>query len=322
MLVTSSIKHQPISGEQYEALQAAFGERLQTQVLLARFMVSRVGGPADALITVETVEELSETVERLWTLGVPFVILGGGSNVLVSDTGIHKLVIVNRARQVVFDQFSEPPSVWAGSGTNFGLVARQAASRSLAGLEWAAGIPGTVGGAVFGNAGAHGSDVADCLLVAEILHREKGRITWSVDQFEYSYRSSLLKREPVGAVILSAQFRLENSTPILVQARLDEYGVYRRRTQPPGASMGSMFKNPPGDYAGRLIENAGLKGMRIGDAEISHLHANFFVNQGEASAADIYALIQLARRTVADEYGVELELEIELIGDWAEINEQ
>ena len=321
MFVTNPTKHRPISREQYEALQAAYGECLQRQVLLARYTASRVGGPADALIIVETVEELAETVGRLWSLEVPFVILGGGSNVLVSDTGIRKLVIINRVRQVVFDQVSEPPSVWAGSGTNFGLLARQAASRGLTGLEWAAGIPGTVGGALFGNAGAHGSDVAGCLLMAEILHQELGRVNWSVDQFEYSYRSSKLKKESVESVVLSAQFRLKSSTPESAQAKIDEFSAYRRRTQPPGASMGSMFKNPPGDYAGRLIESAGLKGKRIGDAEISDLHANFFVNRGEASAADIYALIQQARSAVVEKFSVELELEIELIGDGFEADE-
>jgi UDP-N-acetylmuramate dehydrogenase len=248
------------------------------------------------------------------------VIVGGGSNILVSDSGIRELVIINRARQVAFDQISDPPTVWAGSGTNFGLVARQAASRGLSGLEWAAGIPGTVGGAVFGNAGAHGYDVAGNLLVAEILHREYGRANWSVDQFEFDYRSSLLKRDRIDSVILSARFKLENCEPKTAQARMDEYGAYRRRTQPPGASMGSMFKNPPGNYAGRLIEATGLKGTRIGDAQISDLHANFFINHGEASAADIYALIQLARKQVEDEFGVELELEIELIGDWFQTN--
>jgi UDP-N-acetylmuramate dehydrogenase len=205
--------------------------------------------------------------------------------------------------------------VWAEAGVNFGALARHAAQRGLAGLEWAAGIPGTVGGAVVGNAGAHGSDMAGCLVVAEILHRQ-GQEHWPVERFAYGYRSSIIKRGAEEAIVLNATLRLERSTPQAVQERMDTYVAHRRRTQPPGASMGSMFKNPPGDYAGRLIEAAGLKGARIGEAEISRLHANFFVNLGQAKAADISQLIRLARREVAEKFGVELELEIEMVGDW------
>ena len=286
---------------------------------LARYTAARVGGPADWLLEVHSVNELVEAACQLWKHGIPFVVLGGGSNVLVSDAGVRKVVVLNRARQVRIDEDQDPPVVRAESGANFGLVARQAAQRGLAGLEWAAGIPGTLGGAVVGNAGAHGGDVAGCLAVADIL-QQKGqqcqRVSWAVEQFSYRYRSSLLKRSPGEAVVLNAELRLSRSTPEAVQARLDELVDYRRRTQPPGASMGSMFKNPPGDYAGRLIEAAGLKGARLGDAEISPLHANFFINRGHASASDIHNLIQLARRTVNERFGVELELEIELLGDW------
>jgi UDP-N-acetylmuramate dehydrogenase len=218
------------------------------------------------------------------------------------------------------------PEVWCESGANLGLVARQAAARGLAGLEWAAGIPGTVGGAVFGNAGAYGGDLAGNLRVAEILHHgfwgtqnAPQREVCAVEQLAFEYRSSIFKRqprEPGRAVILAAVLKLAVSTPEAVQARIDSQNEHRRRTQPPGASMGSMFKNPAGDFAGRLIEAAGLKGARMGTAEISPLHANFFINHGGASAADIYALIRLAQETVAQKTGVNLELEIELVGQW------
>ncbi len=132
----------------------------------------------------------------------------------------------------------------------------------------------------------------------------------------YAYRSSRLKKEPGRAVVLGALLKLERSTPEQVQAKLDEYVAYRKRTQPPGASLGSMFKNPPGDYAGRLIEAAGLKGARSGDAQISPVHANFFINLGRATAADLHDLIRLAQATVAEKFGVVLELEIELLGEW------
>jgi UDP-N-acetylmuramate dehydrogenase len=195
-------------------------------------------------------------------------------------------------------------------------VARQAALRGMAGMEWAAFIPGSVGGAVYGNAGAHGSDMNASLILAEILHPENGYQEWTVSQMSYQYRSSILKRERGQTVILAARLRLHNSTPDEVQARMAEFNKHRKQSQPPGASMGSMFKNPPGDYAGRLIEAAGLKGTRIGGAQISTIHANFFINQGSASAADIHGLVQLAKKTVHDQFNVDLELEIELLGEF------
>ena len=307
----------------FQRLQTLFGARLQQNVQLARLTSARVGGPADALLEVNSADELAQAAETLWGEGLPWIVLGGGSNVLVSDAGVRGLVVLNRARQVRFEEFSQPPLVWAESGANFGLVARQAASRGLAGLEWAAGIPGTIGGAVVGNAGAHGGEMAGNLAVAEILQRNPkaqeglpNRESWPVERLEYAYRTCILKRLRGQTVVLGAALRLERSTPEAVQRKIDEYVEFRRRTQPPGASMGSMFKNPAGDYAGRLIEAAGLKGARLGDAQISTLHANFFINHGQATAADIWSLIEMARQSVAEQFGVDLELEIELVGQW------
>jgi UDP-N-acetylmuramate dehydrogenase len=314
-----------------EQLRKLFAGRLQEKVSLARFTSARIGGPADALVIANNAEELSQTVQALWRLELPFIMLGGGSNVLVSDAGVRQVVILNRAKSIRFEEREGSPVVWAESGANLGVIARQAAARGLPGLEWAAGIPGTLGGAVVGNAGAHGSDLAENLILAEILHRLtltgtarlKGEVasreSWTVDRLKLSYRSSTLKSTPGEAVVLAALLRLGRSMPgnqLDIQARMAAFNDQRRRTQPPGASMGSMFKNPPGDFAGRLIEEAGLKGTRIGDAEISHLHANFFINHGKARAKDVQALVVLARRRVAEMYSVELETEIEFIGEW------
>ena len=299
-----------------DPLRSVFGARLQTDIPLARYTAVRVGGPADALLVAESVDELADTASRLWDLDIPFIILGGGSNVLISDAGVRDVVIINRAREAHIDGQASSPTVWAGSGVSLGSMARRVASLGLGGMEWAAGIPGTVGGAVFGNAGAHGGNVAGSLLMAEILTRDGRREQWPVDKMGYTYRSSIFKRKPSDVVILSAKFRLEHSTPKAVQEKIDEFSAHRKRSQPPGASMGSIFKNPPGDYAGRLIEAAGLKGTRTGGAEISPKHANFFVNHGGCTAADIFALIQLARDTVLEKFGVKLECEIELIGEW------
>jgi UDP-N-acetylmuramate dehydrogenase len=308
----------PLTASQRAALHQAFGGRVQENAPLAPLTSARLGGAADYLLPVRSADELAETVTRLWALEIPFVLLGGGSNVLVSDDGVREVVVLNRAKQIRFEMQDEPPAVWAESGANFGLVARQAAQRGLSGLEWAAGIPGTVGGAVYGNAGAHGGEVAAQLQMAEILHKVQGgaqRSTWTAEHFQFGYRTSALKHS-AAAVVLSARFALRPDAPENIRARMDEFLAHRRRTQPRGASLGSIFKNPPGDYAGRLIEAAGLKGTRIGGAEISRQHANFFINDAGAAASDVMALIQLARRTVAEQFGIELALEIEVIGDW------
>lgn len=299
------------------ALRSAFGERLQERVRMANYTTAHVGGIADAMLIVNSAGELENTVQNLWKLQTPFYLIGSGSNLLVAESGVRAVILVNRARNIKVDANHEPPTVWAESGANLGTIARQVALRGLSGLEWAATIPGSLGGAVFGNAGAHGGDMAGNLVLAEILHRQSGREDWTVNQMEYAYRSSIIKRQSGDAVILAARLKLGHDTPAAIQSRMDEFAARRRKTQPAGASLGSMFKNPTGDYAGRLIEAAGLKSTRIGGAEISPVHANFFINLGDATADDIGKLISLAQRTVREKFGVLLELEVELLGDWS-----
>ncbi len=309
-----------LTADQIQALQSFFGQGLLPNTGLERYTVMQVGGPADYLVEINDLEFLVESVHFLWKNQIPFLLLGGGANVLISDQGIRGLVLINKAKDISFTETPEgKPIVLADSGASFGSVARRTGAKGFAGLEWAAGIPGTVGGAVVGNAGAHGSDVAADLYLAEILHHKKGnaeRESWSAEDFGYRYRSSILKRGEVEAVVLNAAFKLAHSTPDQVKTEISRIAEQRKSTQPQGASLGSMFKNPPGDYAGRLIEAAGLKGTRRGGAVISQVHANFFLNQGEATAFDIYQLIQLARDQVKEQFGIELELEILLIGDW------
>jgi len=170
-------------------------------------------------------------------------------------------------------------------------------------------------GAVYGNAGAFGGDMTGNMIWAELL-TENGREKYTVEQMGYGYRTSILKHDELDAVVLAAELRLSNSTREDVTVKIEQFSAHRKTTQPPGASMGSMFKNPPGDYAGRLIEACGLKGTRIGNAEISPVHGNFFVNHANTKADDILALIQLVQKTVREQQGVDLELEIELIGEW------
>lgn len=295
-------------------LRAALGEQAQENALLAPYTSARIGGPADVLVTVRSADELARAVKSCWEYNQPFHLLGAGTNLLVSDKGVRGVVILNRARAVEFVEGAEKHA-WAESGAIFSNLARRAAAQGYSGLEWAATVPGTVGGAVYGNAGAFGGDVAHDLLAVEVL-TPAGREWWPPQRMEYGYRASILKRGAAQAVILSAKFNLKYGITAEIQARIEQFNQRRKTTQPPGASMGSMFKNPPGDFAGRLIEAAGLKGTRIGHAEISPVHANFFLNTGETRAADIKALIDLTQKTVFEKFGVKLELEVELIGEW------
>ena len=297
-----------------DELAAKFSNKVKENIPLAPYTSARIGGPADVLITATSADELSEIVSFLWQTGAEYVILGGGSNVLISDKGIRGITILNRAKAVRFGNKSQP-SVWAESGVVLSNLANRCVSKGFAALEWAATVPGTIGGAVYGNAGAFGGDMAGNLVWADLL-TGSGLVKWPVEKMEYSYRSSILKRAEIKAVVLSAELTLKNATIDEVPVKIEGFSKQRKDTQPPGASLGSMFKNPPGDFAGRLIEAAGLKGTRIGNAEISSLHGNFFINQGKTNASDIYALIELVRKTIKDQFNIELELEIELIGDW------
>jgi UDP-N-acetylmuramate dehydrogenase len=297
---------------QYEPLRARFGEAVRFNDPLARYTVARLGGPADAVIEASNLDSLADAVLSCWQHGWPVRIIGGGANVLFSDQGFRGVIVINRAKRLRIN--AERGMVSAESGVGLITLARDTMTHGLSGFEWAIGVPGTVGGAVVNNAGAHDSDMSKCLLSTNLLIEPDRRETWELPQLAYRYRESALKRSAFRCVVLSAELHfLAGYDPAKVRARADEYNAQRKRTQPPGASLGSMFKNPPHDYAGRLIEAAGLKGTRIGGVVISPTHANFFVNTGGGSAADYRALIDLARETVHAKFGIELELEVELI---------
>ncbi|MFW5713294.1 MAG: UDP-N-acetylmuramate dehydrogenase [Brevefilum sp.] len=297
-------------------LRKHFGPRLQENVSMADYTTARVGGQVPGLLSIHTIEELTETAQTLWSMSVPFMILGSGANILISDQGLDRIVLHNRAHNLKIDTKSDSPEIHAESGANLGTVARQSALRGLSGMEWAAPIPGTVGGAVYGNAGAHGSDMAESLKMAKILHETKGIQNWPVEKLDYQYRSSILKRQRLPVVVLSATFNAIRTSREEAWEKIKKFQSHRKSTQPPGASMGSMFKNPPGDYAGRLIEAAGLKGRRIGRAMISPIHANFIINLEGATAKDIWQLMNIAQQSVKEQFGITLEPEIELIGEF------
>lgn len=303
-----------IAARPIDTLYAKLGDMVKENVPLAPYTSARIGGPADIFLMADTSTELARIVKLLWKNDTPFTLLGGGSNVLVSDKGVRGVVVLNRAKGLKFNT-GDQPSVKTESGVVFSNLANRCASKGLAGLEWAAAVPGTVGGAIYGNAGAFGGDVSGDLISAELLTME-GRETFTVEQMGYGYRTSVLKRGELRAMVLSAEFALKNSTKEEATVKIQQFSAHRKATQPPGASMGSMFKNPDGNYAGKLIEAAGLKGTRIGNAEISPLHGNFFINHENTKAEDIRALIELVQKTVKEKQDVELELEIELIGEW------
>jgi UDP-N-acetylmuramate dehydrogenase len=292
-----------------------YGMEILTKEPLARFTSARIGGPADYVVLVKTLEELIRAVRGAQEQGLAWRVLGGGSNILVADAGVRGVAIVNRAKEAKID---EGGKVYAESGVNLSTLARNCVNRGLGGLEWAVTVPGTVGGAVVGNAGAHGGDIAGVFESASVLEQDGTVAAWGIEQFDFSYRDSSLKRSdaPIPAVVLAAVFGLTRGDPSELASRAEQFVAQRKATQPPGASIGSMFKNPPDDHAGRLIDAAGLKGTQMGGARISSIHANFFVNTGGASAEDVKALIDLARTQVREQFGVELELEIELVGEW------
>ncbi len=293
---------------------------IQRDAPLAKYTVVRLGGHADWLYVAgrdSSQEHLAMVIQTAWNAGVPVRVLGGGANVLVSDAGVRGLVIVNRYTEIEFGHWHGGRNVSASGGAGLLRLARECAARGLRGMEWAVGVPGTVGGAVVNNAGAHNADMADSIADVVVLEADKGAQLYTLDDLQYDYRHSALKaRNDREFIVLLATLRLQPDEPDAIQARMDEFNAYRKRTQPPGASLGSIFKNPPDDYAGRLIEAAGLKGYRIGGVQVSPVHANFFINADNATATDYRALIEHVQADVARQFDVILEPEIEFVGEW------
>jgi UDP-N-acetylmuramate dehydrogenase len=280
--------------------------------LLAPHTTWRVGGAADLLCTATSVDGLVAAVRLATVHGVLWRVLGRGSNVLVSDLGVEGLVILNRASHVSFDG----AQARADGGLLLSTLANRAARAALAGMEWSAGIPGSVGGAVVSNAGAHGGCIGDRLCEVELL-APAGEPYWkSAQDLRLAYRHSRLRENSTPReIVLRAVFNLLPDDAGAIRSRMDEFKSQRQSTQPLArASAGSVFKNPPGDSAARLIDRAGLKGMCIGGATVSQKHANFVVTGSGARAADVCRLIQAVRKRVHEQFGVELMLEVQPVG--------
>ncbi len=340
------------ANEMLPALRDAFGAHVRANEPLARHGTFGVGGPADAWITVASEADLLRLVRLAQRHTWPLLLIGNGTNALFSDAGARGIVArMDIEEWHIAAEDENSALLVAGAGVNLPKLVNDLAARGLSGLEWGAGVPGTIGGAVVSNAGAHGACVADTIQTARVLFADAAETGETGEtgetaaeatvrelpaaELDLTYRRSRFREQreitfddagrpmppPRGPLepprmIAGATFRLRRDDPDAIHARVRKYRQHRKETQPPQPSAGSVFKNPPGDYSGRLIEAAGLKGARIGQAQISPRHANFIVNTGGATSADVVALIALARRTVHERFGVALELEVELRGDW------
>lgn len=292
-------------------LNKLFDKNLKYHEFMKFHTTFRVGGPADYYITPIEFKNLVEALKLFREHNIPVTVLGAGSNLLIKDSGI-KGVVFNFCNLTDYILVKED-NIFAGSGVNLTKLSRTAADHGLSGLEWASSIPGTVGGAVKGNAGAFQRTISDNLTAIDGVDLEGNSKFFHNTDLDFGYRSSNI---PDDFIILNVSLKLERDDPDKIQETMKEYINRRIRTQPIGTkSAGSIFKNPFERYAGELIEKAGLKGYRFKGAKISQKHANFIINEEGASASDILNLIDLVKTTVFNKFGIKLELEIKIIGE-------
>ena len=281
---------------------------------LAKNTTFNIGGPADWFLEVFGPDHQVRVLAECAARGVPCFLLGAGTNLLVADSGIEGLVMRCTSRTTRF----EGDRVYADAGLKMMRLARLAADHDLVGLEFAIGVPGTVGGAVYQNAGCWGREVSQVLISAEVFQAGSGPESWPASGLGLGYRTSSLREGDLrGSLVTGAWFQLAPGDGKAARIEMKRLTDERRVTQPiDGKNCGSVFKNPPGDSAGRLVEEAGMKGVWDGGAQVSDLHANFILNQGGASAADVDRLIRRIQAAVRDRIGVELEPEVERVGRW------
>ena len=293
-------------------LREIFGARIRSAMPLAELTSFRIGGPADLFVAVEEETELMHAKAAAYRAGVPCFCLGAGTNLLVSDRGMRGLVVR------LGDGFGkikiDDTKVVAGAAAGFGTLVQVVIDRGLEGLEFGEGIPGTVGGGLVMNAGAFGGEIAKVVTLVHGVTEAGEAIALTRDEVKFAYRRTEL---PAHFVITRVDFELARGDRAQLMARVAELKARRASRQPRGVpNAGSIFKNPPGNFAGKLLEGAGLKGTRLGGAAFSDQHANFIVNLGGAQAAEVRALIDMARNKVKEQSGVWLEPEVRLVGDW------
>jgi UDP-N-acetylenolpyruvoylglucosamine reductase len=328
----------------YTDLRTRFGERVRRDEPLARHGTFGVGGPADVWVAVERSEDLVDLVTRCAEQRWPLLITGNGTNVLYADAGVRGIVARVAIQGYTLTEHDDGSGfLQVGAGVSWPRIINELAPRGWGGLEFGPGIPGTLGGGVISNAGVHGHDLGQVLEWVDIVDAracEEQPVAPTVVRYPHaelglSYRHSRFRAQrrvqfdeggnPIAAprkliepaeIVSQLGIRLQREDPQTLRAAIDEHKQYRKRTQPPQQSAGSVFKNPDGDFSGRLIEAVGLKGEVCGGAQISERHANFIVNIGGARAADVALLIKKAHTRVFEQFGVDLELELELRGEW------
>jgi UDP-N-acetylmuramate dehydrogenase len=300
-----------IAPRAHDELALLLEDRVRFDVPMSRHTSLRVGGPADALATPADRDELAALLRLCQRHELPVSLLGSGFNTLVQDGGLDG-VVVQLKKLRVLEQRGER-RVFAEAGVSHASLTRFCVQRGLAGLEFGCGIPGTVGGWVAMNAGIGSREVENVVIAIELMSAEGVCTSLPRDVLDFGYRE--LRGLARGSVIVSALLGVSPSDPARVRAEVDRLLARRGETQPLDVpSCGSVFRNPPGDFAGKLIEQAGLKGERIGGAQISPVHANFIANLGDATAADVLALVELARKRVRETSGVDLETEVKIVG--------
>ncbi len=271
-----------------------------------------IGGPADFFVEMSRPQAIEEVIDGCVERGIPYLLLGAGTNLLIADAGVEGLVlrVVNREHQV------DGREVRAGAGLKMMRLARIAADAGLRGFEFGIGIPGTVGGAVYQNAGCWGKELREVLVEVEGYMPGAGAKTWSPVDLQFGYRTSALREGRLkGGLVIEAKFQLERGDGEAAKALMAKLTKERNETQPiKTKNSGSVFKNPPGDSAGRLVQAAGLKGAREGNAVVSTLHGNFILNQGGATAVEVRRLIERIQAEVRRRFNLELETEVEMVG--------
>ncbi len=299
---------------------------LQEHEPLAPYTAWRIGGPARWFATATSPDELRRAWRWAQQHDQPLFVLGGGSNLLMSDAGWPGLVVRYRANAQHLTVAGDTALLQLGAGAPMAGTARKVAAQGWAGLEWAEGLPGTLGGAVYGNAGCYGGETAAVLAEATMLMPNGAVELWTPEQLAFGYRTSRLKQlhssgQPL-PLVLAGTLRLQRDDPQRLAARIAEIAAARKSRTPAGSSCGSVFKNPPGSTAGFLLDQAGLKGRRVGGAQVAAKHANYIINVGGATAADVLRLAEIMRSEVLRQLGVELELEVRVIGADATVSLQ
>lgn len=299
------------------------GLKVQPQASMSLYTTMRIGGPADFLVRAQEADDIVASVRWAAAEGLPVTVIGGGSNLLVGDGGIRGLVIIARtpgeraAKLLDVQDLGDRVEISAGAQAPLSWVGRYCAEQGWAGMDWGVGLPGQIGGATVNNAGAHGTELKDHLVAIDVLTESGEIVRKDASWLAPSYRMTRIKEEPRPRpwIVLRSIFQLPKEDPVELVRLANEHAEFRKNTQPTGACSGSTFANPPGDFAGRLLEQAGLKGYTLGSMQLSPKHANWVINTGGGTAVEAWALIQHARAVILERDGVDLRPEVERVGE-------